>query len=511
MKTEFYKVNREAPDRRVMDSCGKMLREGKLVCFPTETVYGLGANAFDPEAVSAVYVAKGRPADNPLIVHICDYAMLKDVSAMTEREREYLIKLGEAFWPGPLTMIVTKNEKIPGEVSCGLDTVGIRFPAHPVARALIEAAAVPVAAPSANSSGRPSPTLAKHVAEDLDGKVSAILDGGPCDVGLESTVIDLTGDTPCILRPGAITLEMVRKIFPDAQQLAWRKENIPEKEPPRSPGLKYKHYAPKANVIILQGTEEAVAERIRAALAFARKRGVNARAMITAESEPFYSPEDKTVCVGRRSDGEAQAAGLFALLRAFDEEGIQEVYAEALPEDGVGYAVMNRLYRAAGCRIAPVKRVLFVCTGNTCRSFMAEYIFKQILQDKIEEGDLAACSVSASSAGLYAASGQPGSDTAREVLQREYGCDGRAHRARLLTRELAESADLILAMTKGHKTAILQALPQLRSRVFTLTEFACDDESAVDIDDPFMGSYETYSVCAGKMYHALTCIYKKLF
>ena len=511
MKTEFYKVDREAPNREIIALCGKMLREGKLVCFPTETVYGLGANAFDPEAVSAVYAAKGRPADNPLIVHISDYAMLETVSDMTERERKYLLKLGEAYWPGPLTVIVTKNKRIPREVTCGLDTVGIRFPAHPVARALIEAAGVPVAAPSANSSGRPSPTLARHVAEDLDGKVSAVLDGGPCDVGLESTVIDITGDTPCILRPGAVTLEMVRKIFPDAAQLDWRKEVSPEKEPPRSPGLKYKHYAPKANVVILQGEERAVAERIRAALAFARERNINAKAMITDESQRFYSAEDAVVCLGKRADGEAQAAGLFQLLRAFDDEGVQEVYAEALPEDGVGYAVMNRLYRAAGCRMAAVKRVLFVCTGNTCRSFMAEYIFKQILRDKVEEGVLEACSVSAVSAGLCASPGQKGSDTAIEVLRREYGCDGSPHRARLLTRELAESADLILTMTRGHKSAILQVLPEMCSRVFTLAEYACGDINAADIDDPFMGSYETYSVCAGKMYNALSCIYNKLF
>ena len=499
MTTRYYKIedlHSAESSNDALAACGEIIRRGGLVCFPTETVYGLGADARNPKAVRAIYEAKGRPADNPLIVHVADIEMVASISEMTERERQRFYKLAEEFWPGPLTMIVTKSAEIPREVSCGLSTVGIRFPEHPVAAAFIEAAGVPIAAPSANASGRASPTLARHVMEDMDGRVDAVIDGGPCQVGLESTVIDLTGDTPCILRPGGITLEMVRKVLPDVRQLEWHgEERKPAEEAPRSPGLKYKHYAPRAKTVILQGDPLSVSERIQWALDDAAERGVSARALVALESAGYFRDRSRLVCLGGREDKEAQAASLFRLLRELDEDGIAEAYVEAMPEDGIGFAVMNRLYRAAGCSMVPVKKVMFVCTGNTCRSFMAEYIYKSVLKTRMAQGELSACAVSVSSAGIYAADGSAGSRTAEEVLKLEFGIDGSGHRTRLLTYDRAHEADLLLTMTEGHKAAVLRAFSDLTGKVFTLGEYG----HGQDIQDPFMGSYGTYRACAGQI------------
>jgi len=492
LKTEFYsEINSE-----VLDHCGKIIRDGGLVCFPTETVYGLGADAFNPEAVNSVYEAKGRPHDNPLIVHISELSEAESVTAMTEVERERFGKMAEAFWPGPLTMIVTKKDTVPEEVSCGLKTVGVRLPSHTVARDFIKAAGTPIAAPSANSSGRPSPTLASHVMEDLEGKVDAIIDGGSCQVGLESTVIDLTGEVPCILRPGGITLEMAKKVLPDCTQLEWKEEEISaeEKIAPKSPGLKYKHYAPKAKTVILQGEPPKVAERIHWALENAEKRGVKAAAMVSSELKECFTVEN-VVALGSRNDGEAQAAALFKVLRDFDAQGIEEVYAEAMPEDGVGFAVMNRMYRAAGCKMLPVRYVEFVCTGNTCRSFMAEYILRSMLEKRMADGDIEAVAIKVSSSGVFADAGCAGSQMAEEVLHIEYDIDGRGHRARAFTYDIGEKADVILCMTEGHKLAILRCFPEFESKVFTLGEYG----NGQDVQDPFAGSYMTYSRCADQI------------
>ena len=495
MKTPVYKIENVSDEEaiRVLNACGTLLRQGKLVCFPTETVYGLGANAFDPEAVRAVYAAKGRPADNPLIVHIADIETAYEITDMTREERARFELLAHAFWPGPLTLIVTKNEKIPAEVSCGLSTVGLRFPEHPVAQAFIRAAGIPVAAPSANTSGRPSPTLARHVSEDMDGKVAAILDGGACRVGLESTVLDLTGEVPFVLRPGGVTLEMLQRVLPETRQLGWRGSGSDDSgEPPRSPGLKYRHYAPRAKSVILTGKPEAVVGCISRALTYAEKRGVKARALVSDESAAFFPADAPLVRMGGRYDGERQAAGLFRLLRELDEDGIEEAYMEAVPETGVGFAVMNRLYRAAGCQLATVRTVMFVCTGNTCRSYMAEYLYRDILEKRVAAGDLSACAVSVCSAGLFASEGAAGSRMAQEVLAEEFGIDGSEHRSAPLTHDGLQSADLILTMTKEHKTAILRAFPEFDRKVYTLGEYGHGE----DVEDPFAGSFRTYSACA---------------
>ncbi|MBS5842204.1 MAG: threonylcarbamoyl-AMP synthase [Clostridiales bacterium] len=348
--TEIIKINRENIDRDAIGHCADVLRQGGLVCFPTETVYGLGANAYSAEAVNNIYKAKERPADNPLIVHISDCKMLDLVTDCGGTQREILNRLAQTFWPGPLTVIASRDDAIPSNVSCGLDTVGIRFPSHPIARALIEAAGVPIAAPSANLSGRPSPTRATHVIEDMMGRVDIIIDGGSCDVGVESTVFDIAGEKMSILRPGAVTLTQISAVVKYADELDWMHPgNEAATEKPRSPGLKYRHYAPKASVTIFDGPREAVARQINAEIKIRKKEGFSVGVLATDESICYYKEVGIVVqSLGSLGDSLQQASNLFHCLRKFDDMGIDVVFAEALPRGGAGDAVMNRLYRAAG-------------------------------------------------------------------------------------------------------------------------------------------------------------------
>lgn len=345
--TKIIKIDRDGNDPEALRLCADTIRRGGLVCFPTETVYGLGANAFDAAAVARIFEAKGRPGDNPLIVHIDGYAMLPEVSRCDERQRDRLLRLGEACWPGPVTMIVPKKETVPESVTCGLPTVGIRMPAHPVARKLIGAAGVPIAAPSANLSGRPSPSRAAHVIQDLMGRVDIILDGGDCEVGVESTVLDISGEEPLILRPGAVTLRDVRRILGTGSAADWH-AGIREGETPRSPGMKYKHYAPKARVLLYDGEPGAVREAIRAEAEKRLAAGERIGVLTTDGNLSYYKGLPDVLSLGARTDAAAQAANLFRLLRRFDELGTETVLAETVPQEGVGDAVMNRLFRAAG-------------------------------------------------------------------------------------------------------------------------------------------------------------------
>ena len=348
--TEIIKIDRNDIDPQAIRRCADVLRGGGLVCFPTETVYGLGANAYRAEAVDRIYKAKGRPADNPLIVHISDCKMLDLVTDCAGTQREILNRLADRFWPGPLTVIASRAAAVPPNVSCGLDTVGIRFPSHPIARALIEAAGVPVAAPSANLSGKPSPTRASHVIEDLMGRADIIIDGGSCDVGVESTVFDIAGEKMSILRPGAVTLAHITSVVKDADALDWmhpQEERVVSK--PRSPGLKYKHYAPKASVTIFDGPPDCVAIRIHAEIKLRKKEGFSVGVLATDERICYYKEVGVVVqSLGSLEDSLQQASNLFHCLRKFDDMGIDVVFAEALPRGGAGDAVMNRLYRAAG-------------------------------------------------------------------------------------------------------------------------------------------------------------------
>ena len=322
---------------------GELLRQGQLVAFPTETVYGLGADALNETAVAQIYAAKGRPSDNPLIVHVAEKA---DIAPLVREIPEKAKKLFDRFFPGPLTVILPKSDKIGKVVSGGLDTVAVRMPENPVAHRLLQLAGVPVAAPSANTSGLPSPTRAKYVQEDMDGKIAAIVDGGDCAYGVESTVITLATPTPTLLRPGAVTKEMLEaEIGPIAVAPAVL-EKMADGETAASPGMKYKHYAPKADVTILKGSFDAYRDYIAAHAG----DGVWA---LCFDGEEAQLPVP-AISYGKEGDGISEAHNLFTVLRELDRKGAKTVYARCPLSDGVSMAVYNRLIRAAAFRVVEV-------------------------------------------------------------------------------------------------------------------------------------------------------------
>lgn len=336
--TELLPVTPEA-----LAQAGALIRSGELVAFPTETVYGLGANALDADAVKRIFEAKGRPGDNPLIVHI---SAVEQLGPLISVEPSPMARaLMDAYWPGPMTLIFPKSDLVPPAVTAGLDTVAVRFPAHPAARALIDAARRPVAAPSANRSGRPSPTTAAHVLADMDGRIPMILDGGPCAVGLESTVIDMTGDVPRILRPGGVTPEMIEAVCGAARVDEAVMRPLREGERPRSPGMKYRHYAPRGSLTVVQGDEAAVIARIKQLYDAAEGTPL----ILALEGHlPAYG-DRRALSLGVDAAGMARA--LFDALRQADDLGADALFSEAVPADGLGLAVMNRLGRAAAFHI----------------------------------------------------------------------------------------------------------------------------------------------------------------
>ena len=324
-----------------------ILKNGGLVAFPTETVYGLGANALDRHAVLSIFAAKGRPADNPLIVHIHDRTQLEPLCDIPERA----FPLMDAFWPGPLTILCRKKASVPGEVTAGLPTVAVRMPSHPVARTMLKVCNLPVAAPSANSSGRPSPTTASHVLEDMNGKIPLIIDGGICDVGVESTVLDLCHGDPVILRPGGITREMISGILTCEVAVAGSVlRPLRDDEKALSPGMRYRHYAPRAVITLVQGPEERVVPLMKKLFEEQEASGQKSCVLCFTEHVSALSscrPHD----IGSLSSPTETAHRLFDILRQLDAEGMESVFSEVVPPEGVGLAVMNRLGRAASFRM----------------------------------------------------------------------------------------------------------------------------------------------------------------
>ena len=345
MKTEIIKVDRDRFEEEELVFAAQCLREGKLVAFPTETVYGLGGNAFDATASARIYEAKGRPSDNPLIVHIADTAALAELACEVP---EAAYRLAEAFWPGPLTMILKKSDKVPKATTGGLDTVAVRMPSDPVAAALIRLSGVYVAAPSANASGRPSTTKAEHVIEDLNGKIDVIIDGGASDIGLESTIVDLTGEVPLILRPGYISAEQLAEVLGEVHfDEAVLKKSAAENVVAKAPGMKYRHYAPKAPLYIVEGKAEDVVRYINAEAVKNAAKGELTGILATEETKKSYTG-GMVFCVGKRAEAETIAAGLFDTLRSFDETGVGVIYSESFADNPLGTAIMNRLLKAAG-------------------------------------------------------------------------------------------------------------------------------------------------------------------
>lgn len=339
MHTEVIKIDRENPDGQAMEKAGRILLSGGLVAFPTETVYGLGANALDEEAAKKIYEAKGRPSDNPLIIHIAD---MEHLDKIVTRVPEAAKKLADAFWPGPLTMIFDKSDCVPYGTTGGLDTVAVRMPSDVIAQELIRRGGGYVAAPSANTSGRPSPTTAQHVQEDMDGRIPLILDGGAVKIGLESTIVDLTAEIPTILRPGYVSLEMVQAIVGEAEVdkgLIASDSGIR----PKAPGMKYRHYAPKADLKIVEGPMDKVIAYINERAGGSVRTGI----ICTEETKGRY-PHGDVKCIGSRKNELSIASHLFQVLREFDEDGVEAIYSESFEAPGLGQAIMNRLLKAAG-------------------------------------------------------------------------------------------------------------------------------------------------------------------
>ena len=605
------------------------IQQGSLVAFPTETVYGLGANALDPKAVSKIFEAKGRPSDNPLIVHV---AGKQQIYPLVKKITEIAQILIDSLMPGPITLVFEKSNLIPGEVTAGLDTVAIRIPSHPVAHLFLEMAQIPVAAPSANVSGRPSTTTAKHVYADLKGKIPYIIDGGACDYGIESTVVDVTGDIPVILRPGTITAEQIFELCGSVSGIGSGKQqnreisarqNIQSKESketlkneinmpdrnltntdnwtnsyesalnqntpgtPKSPGMKYRHYAPKAKVVLADGQDlarriEIAKKLVRESVSKDKKTGVyGCNEMISAivddnfiqeicnlaiiKQNPTINADQQglnqitqsfsikkclhTISYGVSGDIKGASAKLFAALREMDEYEVEFVVAEALPIKGVGVAYMNRLLKAAGINskheIASdsaaqsnnleqnkynenfdadsyldssrffdnkIKHILFVCTGNTCRSPIAQGYFNYKCEKHRVE-------CNADSAGISAFNGEPASNSAVTAMKELYGIDLSRHRSKIVTHDLIASADLVLTMTDSQRAVLLSRFPDESAKIFTITQYANSltkseiNKSSLskDIGDPYGQGISTYRQTAKHLAELIDIIIDKLF
>lgn len=349
MKTEIVKIDEEQIDQEAIARAGEILKRGGLVAFPTETVYGLGGDALNENSSRLIYAAKGRPSDNPLIVHITNMEALKKIVTEIPPAAR---KLAERYWPGPLTMIFHKSSAVPLATTGGLDTVAVRMPSHKTARAMIDAAGGYIAAPSANRSGRPSPTVARYVIEDLDGLVDMIIDGGEVNIGLESTIIDLTGEVPTILRPGYVTQDMLTETLGlvDVDRTIL---DANSHQTPKAPGMKYRHYAPKGNLSIVEGEPERVVSYINERISALQKEGRKTGVIATDETAARYHGDD-VKSVGSRRDEEVIARHLFRILREFDDDNVEVMFTESFETAGIGQAIMNRLLKAAGHQVIQV-------------------------------------------------------------------------------------------------------------------------------------------------------------
>ena len=346
MRAEVVSMTGENLYMDAIKRAGDILKAGGLVAFPTETVYGLGGNALDPQASMKIYAAKGRPSDNPLIVHIAE---LEQLEKITTEIPEGAKILAEKYWPGPLTMILPKADIVPRETTGGLDSVAVRFPSDRIAQELIKAGGGFVAAPSANTSGRPSPTMAEHVEEDLGDAIDMIIDGGQVGIGLESTIVDFTEEVPVVLRPGYISLEMLQETLGDVRMdkgLLITDSSVH----PKAPGMKYRHYAPKADLSIIEGNEEDVVACINHLTDEAVAKGLKVGVIATDETKERYAYAD-VLSIGSREEEETIAHHLYEVLRDFDDDRVDVIYSEAFYTPKMGQAIMNRLLKAAGHKI----------------------------------------------------------------------------------------------------------------------------------------------------------------
>lgn len=350
MNTKVIRIDKEKDLDPQLLEAAEVIKNGGLVGIPTETVYGLGANALDASASRKIYEAKGRPSDNPLIAHISG---MDELPALVSEIPEAGRKLAEKYWPGPLTMVFPKSEIVPYGTTGGLDTVAIRMPSDPIANRLIRLAGVPVAAPSANTSGRPSPTKAEHVIEDMNGKIEMIIDGGEVGIGLESTIVDVSGEIPMLLRPGAITIEMLRETLGQVEIDPAILGPLSADVKPKAPGMKYRHYAPKAEMTLVEGEMANVVAFINREAKTALEAGKTVGIICTEESRSLYEGGILKV-IGSREHEETVAHNLFAVLREFDDRQVDCIFSESFSKDRLGQAIMNRLCKAAGYHIVNV-------------------------------------------------------------------------------------------------------------------------------------------------------------
>lgn len=345
MITRIEKINSVNEDIDKIKIASDILRNSGLVAFPTETVYGLGADALNPDAADKIYRAKGRPSDNPLIVHIADLLSLDLIAVDVSEAAKKLI---EKYWPGPLTLIFKKSEIVPYNTTGGLDTVAVRMPNHPIAIALLKESKVCIAAPSANTSGKPSPTKFKHVFDDLNAKIDMIIDGGDVGLGLESTIIDMTSSPPSILRPGFITKEMIEVVIGETN------ESLLDSDKPKAPGMKYRHYAPDAQLIIIEGNIDFVTKRINDLAKEKEEAGIKVGIIATQESAEFYK-YGKILSIGSRSDENTIALNLYSILREFNQTDVGVIFCESFSKANLGQAIMNRLIKASSNNVMKIE------------------------------------------------------------------------------------------------------------------------------------------------------------
>ena len=485
METKIRKIDKNQIDEKVIEEAGALLREGKLVAFPTETVYGLGADALQEEAARKTYEAKGRPSDNPLIVHIADYEQLKKIAVNIPPETDIL---AAHFWPGPLTMIFEKSALVPYGTTGGLDTVAVRMPVDLVAQALIRAAGGFVSAPSANTSGRPSPTTARHVEEDLSGKIDMILDGGTVDIGLESTILDMTVSPPMILRPGAITAEMFEKVIGqvDVDKTLLSEEST---QAPKAPGMKYRHYAPKAKLIMVEGDLREEILAIRQISYEADRKGKPIGIIATSETLPFYN-HGIVKNIGTRENEKTIARNLYSILREFDEENVDTIYSESFAVQGIGSAIMNRLEKAAGhlripaseiVKLQKYRRVTFVSGTDSARGPMAAELLRHC--DLKQEYVI-------NSRGIVVLFPEPANQKAEAIMKSAWMTLA-DHSSLQFDDEDIKEDTLVLTIDESQKEKILSEYGS-RDNVFTLNEFIGDDTA---IPDPYGKPLTAYGEC----------------
>ena len=511
MITKVVKVDPYNPADELLRPCAEALRAGQLVAFPTETVYGLGANALMPEAVAKVFQAKGRPQDNPLIVHV---SRIESVPPLVKAVSPLAARLMETFWPGPLTLLFPKSDLVPSEVTAGLPTVAIRMPDHPVAQRLIDLAQVPVAAPSANISGSPSPTTFEATLADLDGRVEYILDGGPAGIGVESTVLDISGPVPLILRPGGLSAEELSEVLGEVKVV----NDIPQGPAP-SPGMKYRHYAPRGDVYVASGDPAEQREAIILHSVKALISGKRVAVLASSENASSYTHLTQSFAgsffvleLGDRSDLAPVAARLFSSLRYADSLGAQLVFAESFPEAGLGLAIQNRLTRSSGGRTLSrasetAFNVVMVCSGNTCRSPLAEGIFRREWDRATSEAGFTVA-LRVWSRGTAAVPGMPATQEAILAASR-MGIDLRCHVSQPVSQEDVANADLVVAMTASHKAVLQRRFPTFAPKVRTLAEVS---EGAVsgDVDDPIGLGQEAYDKTAATLEKGLRVLASRI-